>query len=166
MIPVRCHQAAEDELLHEIGYLELQAPGLGRRFFGEIQRAENLIAQFPESVPEVKPGIRKRVLRKFRFSLIYSLEKNHALILAVAHHSRRPDFGSVAQVGTSSPALLSPFRFRRISFFSGGLRRANRPPDRGKPGRVFRGKSPGGWFFWLNRPAASADSIPRKQQPA
>jgi hypothetical protein len=39
--PVKYHEAAEEELLHEIGYLELRANGLGRRFFAEVQRAEN-----------------------------------------------------------------------------------------------------------------------------
>ena len=92
MSPVRYHQAAEDELLREIGYLELQAPGLGRRFFAEVRRAENRIAQFPESAPEIAPGIRKCVLRKFRYSLICSIEEDRLLVLAVAHHSRRPDY--------------------------------------------------------------------------
>ena len=31
-------------------------------------------------------------LRKFRFSLLYSIEKDSLLILAVAHHSRRPRY--------------------------------------------------------------------------
>ena len=92
MSPVRYHEAAEDELLHEIGYLELQSPGLGRRFFTEVQRAENRIAEFPESAPEIASGIRKCVLRKFRFSLIYSIERDSLLVLAVAHQSRRPGY--------------------------------------------------------------------------
>ena len=100
MIPVRYHQAAEDELLREIGYLEIQAIGLGRRFFAEVRRAESLIARFPESAPEIAPGIRKRILRKFRYSLIYSIEKDGLLVLAVAHHSRRPDYW-VHRVGGS-----------------------------------------------------------------
>ncbi len=92
MSAVRYHQAAEDELLQEIGYLELRTIGLGRRFFAEVRRVENLIAEFPESAPQISPGIRKRVLRKFRYSLIYSIEKDGLLILAVAHHSRRPGY--------------------------------------------------------------------------
>ena len=92
MTPVSYHEAAEEELLHEIGYLELRANGLGRRFFAEVRRAENLISQFPESAEEIRPGIRKRILRKFRYSLIYSAEKDGLLILAVAHHSRRPGY--------------------------------------------------------------------------
>lgn len=92
MTPVRYHPAAEDELLNEIGYLELRAKGLGRRFFTEVRRAESLIAQYPESAREILPGIRKRVLRKFRYALMYSIEKDGLLILAVAHHSRRPGY--------------------------------------------------------------------------
>jgi len=95
---VKYHEAAEDELLSEIGYLDLRADGLGRRFFGEVRRAENLIAQFPESAAEILPGIRKRVLRKFRYSLIYTIEKDALLILAVAHHSRRPGYW-VSRIG-------------------------------------------------------------------
>ena len=92
MTPIRYHEAAEDELLNEIGYLELRANGLGRRFFEEIRRSEKLISQFPESAEEIRPGIRKRILRKFRYSLIYSIEEEGVLILAVAHHSRRPGY--------------------------------------------------------------------------
>mgnify|MGYP005865181865 FL=1 len=91
-MPIRYHEAAEDELLNEVGYLELQAKGLGRRLWAEVRRAENLIAQFPESAQEIRPGIRKRVLRKFRYSLVYSIEENGVLILAVAHHSCRPGY--------------------------------------------------------------------------
>ena len=49
MTPVKYHEAAEEELLHEIGYLQLRANGLGRRFFAEVQRTEKMISQFPES---------------------------------------------------------------------------------------------------------------------
>jgi hypothetical protein len=41
--------------------------------------------------------------------------------------------------------LLSPFRFRRIRFFSGGLRAVHRPPKVGRPGG-FREKSRSGHF--------------------
>ena len=51
----------------------------------EVRRAESLIAQFPESAPEILPDIRKLVLRKFRYSFLYSIEKDGLLILAMAH---------------------------------------------------------------------------------
>ncbi len=92
MTAIRYHPAAEDELLNEVGYLELRVPGLGRRFYAEVQKAESLIARFPKSAQEVLPGIRKQVLRKFPYSLVYSLETDGLLILALAHHRRRPGY--------------------------------------------------------------------------
>lgn len=99
MTLVRYHEAAEEELLHEIGYLELRAEGLGRRFFAEVRRVEKLILEFPDSAEEIRPGIRRCILRKFRYSLIYSNEKDGLLILAVAHHSRRPSYW-IGRVGS------------------------------------------------------------------
>ncbi len=92
MTAVRYHEAAEAELLDEIGYLELRAKGLGRRFFAEVRRAEGVIAQFPASGEEIRPGIRKTMIRKFRHSLIYAIESDGLLILAVAHQSRRAGY--------------------------------------------------------------------------
>jgi plasmid stabilization system protein ParE len=90
---VRYHEAAHEELLGELGYLELRKRGLGRRFLGEVRRAEALIAQFPLAGEEIVPGIRKRPLRKFRYSLFYALDENgNVLILAVAHQSRQPGY--------------------------------------------------------------------------
>ena len=64
-----------------------------------LQRAEDLMARFPESAAEIMPGIRGRILRKFRYSLIYTIERDSLLVLAVAHHSRRPGYW----VGRGSP---------------------------------------------------------------
>lgn len=92
MTPITYHEEAEAELLDEIGYFESRAKGLGRRFFAEICRAECIIAEFPESGEEILPGIRKIIVRKFRHLLIYSIEEDELLILAVAHHARRPGY--------------------------------------------------------------------------
>lgn len=102
MTAIRYLEAAEEELLTEIGYLERRAQGLGRRFFDQVKRAESLIAQSPEASEEIRPGIRRRLLRQFRYSLIYSLEPEGPLILAVAHHSRRPGYW-IGRVGEREP---------------------------------------------------------------
>lgn len=99
MIPLRYHEAAEEELLNEIGYLEVQAQGLGRRFFSEIRRAEDRIVQFSQSAQEIRPGIRKSPLRTFQYSLIYSFEREEVLVLAVAHHRRRPGYWAGRLIG-------------------------------------------------------------------
>lgn len=102
MRTVQYHEAAEDELLTQIAYLERRARDLGRRFFDEVRRAERLIAEFPEAGEEIRPGIRRRLIRAFRYSLIYSVEPEGPLVLAVAHHSRRPGYWA-GRVDTGDP---------------------------------------------------------------
>ena len=92
MKPVRYIDVAEAEFLAEIAYLEDARAGLGRRFYDEVKRAEGFIAEFPEAAEEIRPRIRKRLLRSFRYSLIYSVEPEELLIIAVAHASRRPGY--------------------------------------------------------------------------
>ena len=59
---VRYHEAAEEELLSEIGYLELRARGLGQRFVDEVKRAESYIDEFPSVLA---PGV---VLATYRLA--------------------------------------------------------------------------------------------------
>lgn len=92
MKPVYYLDAAEAEFLAEIAYFEESRTGLGQRFYDEVKRAETFIAEFPEAAEEIRPGIRKRLLRVFRHSLIYSVEPEAILIVAVAHASRRPGY--------------------------------------------------------------------------
>jgi hypothetical protein len=48
----------------------------------------------PEAWP-VWPGrtdVRPRVLQRFPYSIIYLVERNEIVIVAVAHHKRRPGY--------------------------------------------------------------------------
>jgi len=47
VIPVWYHEAAEEELLAAVGYLEGKAEGLGRRFLDEVRRAEDSDCHIP-----------------------------------------------------------------------------------------------------------------------
>ena len=89
---IRYHWAAEAELLNEIAFLESQATGLGQRLLDEVLSAEKRIREFPLSSPEVRTGIRKLVLPKFRYSLYCTSDKETALILAIAHHRKAPQY--------------------------------------------------------------------------
>lgn len=42
-----------------------------------------------EFLAEVEPGVRRAVLRRFPYSLIYAVEPDEVLILTVSHHRRR-----------------------------------------------------------------------------
>ena len=89
---IRYHPAAAVDLLAEVRFLENQAPGLGRRFLAEVRRAEGLIREFPEVAEPVDGSVRKHVLQTFRYSVFYSVEDDGILVLAIAHHRRRPGY--------------------------------------------------------------------------
>ncbi len=59
--------------------------GLGKLFRTEIRKAAKRIASYPESWAIEKGEIRKCLLHKFPYKLLYSIEKDHIFIIAVAH---------------------------------------------------------------------------------
>jgi plasmid stabilization system protein ParE len=65
---------------------------LALRFADEIKRAQALIAADPSRWLEVEPGIRRVLLRKFPYALLYALEDNRIVVLVVKHHKRHPQY--------------------------------------------------------------------------
>lgn len=61
-------------------------------FSAEIDAAERAIIQQPKAWPPFDYGTRRYLLRRFPFSIVYKIEPNRLLILAVAHGRRRPGY--------------------------------------------------------------------------
>lgn len=87
---VSFHEDAEDELNDAADFYDLESPGLGISFLDDIQKAIEDIVLFPEAGPLAKGRVRRRFLRKFPYTVIYSLRETEIRILAVAHQKRRP----------------------------------------------------------------------------
>ena len=83
---------AEKELREAARYYEKEAAGLGLAFLVEAHRAVHEIETFPEAWPIVRQSIRKKTLSRFPFNLLYSIESDSILVIAVAHHMRRPNY--------------------------------------------------------------------------
>lgn len=65
---------------------------LARRFADEIKRAQVLIAVDPSRWIEVEPGIRRVLLHKFPYALLYALDGDRIVVLVVKHHKRHPQY--------------------------------------------------------------------------
>jgi plasmid stabilization system protein ParE len=83
---------ADAEFREAARYYESEAPGLGVAFVAEIRRAISEILTNPEAATLVGGGIRRRLVRRFPYSLLYSLEGDEVVVLAVAHQKRRPRY--------------------------------------------------------------------------
>jgi len=83
---------AELELYDATNFYELEFKGLGRRFKKEVQNAAKIIAEYPEALSVERGEVRKCLLHKFPYKLLYSIEEDHIFIIAVAHQHRKPDY--------------------------------------------------------------------------
>jgi toxin ParE1/3/4 len=87
---VRFHTEAEAEMNEAADYLNGESLGLGDIFLDDIQHAIDVIISHPEIAPIVKGRARRKLLRRFPYSLIYSVVGEEIRILAVMHQHRRP----------------------------------------------------------------------------
>jgi plasmid stabilization system protein ParE len=83
---------ARQELEDAVRYLELEHPGLGRAFKAEVRKASLRIAAYPKAWSAERGDVRRCLLHKFPYKLMYSLEDDHILVIAVAHQHRRPEY--------------------------------------------------------------------------
>ncbi len=67
---------------------------LARSYVVAVWAAIAILERFPEIGEEVRPGIRKILLRRFPYKLIYSVTNDAVYIIAVAHGHREPDYWS------------------------------------------------------------------------
>ena len=85
-------EPASIELDDAIEYYELQLKCLGKIFFEEVLETTELISQFPDLFTRNSQHTRKALLRKFPFSIIYTLYIDKIYIIAVAHQNRQPEY--------------------------------------------------------------------------
>lgn len=87
---VLIHPGAEAEINEAADFYDLESPGLGDIFLDEVEHVIRGIREFPDAAPPLVGRVRKRVLAKFPYSLLYSITDDEVRVLAVAHHKRRP----------------------------------------------------------------------------
>ncbi len=84
------HPEAEAEINEAAAFLDLESPGLGEIFLDDLEQAFELIKSYPEIAPLIRGRVRRKPLRKFPYSLFYSVKGVEIRILAVSHQRRRP----------------------------------------------------------------------------
>jgi plasmid stabilization system protein ParE len=75
-----------------IEYYEFQVQGLGKSFREEIKRALRTIKRFPKIGAIEEGDIRRFLLHKFPYKIMYSIEKDYIYIIAIAHTHREPTY--------------------------------------------------------------------------
>jgi len=89
---VSFHPAARRELLKHGKWYEKRSPSAATGFEREIDHAIDRIAEAPERYPLTSRGRRRFVLLDYPFNVIYRVLEEEIEIIAIAHHSRRPEY--------------------------------------------------------------------------
>jgi hypothetical protein len=87
---ISIHEFADLELNEAARYYESKVNGLGFAFLSEVERVIEQIETNPESAPRILKAIRRKLLRGFPYSIMYSLVNDSIRILAIANEKRRP----------------------------------------------------------------------------
>ena len=85
--------AARDELIEATRYYTEQAgPEVAQAFQQTVVDSVGRVAQFPLTWPRGRRGTRRLILRTFPFAIVYHVNEDRIVVVAVAHLKRRPGY--------------------------------------------------------------------------
>lgn len=73
-------------------YYNQQQPGLGAEFQEAVKDSLRRLREWPESGAVELQDVRRAVLRRFPYKLLYAIRPDHVYVLAVAHQHRQPGY--------------------------------------------------------------------------
>lgn len=83
---------AQRELNEAVAWYNEQAAGSGQEFLDELDRVVRRAVTFPMSCPEIEPGVRRCLLARFPYGLIYGVDRKTIVVIAVSHLHREPRY--------------------------------------------------------------------------
>ena len=92
MGPFEFLRLADRELNEAAQYYDGETPGLGLSFIREVKRCLQSIAERPEAGVILAGAVRRRLLRRFPYALLYKVNPDGVRILAVMNLKRRPTY--------------------------------------------------------------------------
>jgi plasmid stabilization system protein ParE len=92
MHPVVFTGAALAELVDAQDWYESESTGLGRQFRTEVDAAVERMSARPRQFPSIYENLRRALVRRFPYSLLFVLEPDETLtVIACFHASRDPE---------------------------------------------------------------------------
>jgi ParE toxin of type II toxin-antitoxin system, parDE len=86
------HPEAEEEFVAAVAYYEECEPILGLDFSREVYATIQNALEYPAMWPEIGAEVRRCLVHRFPYGVLYSVEPHGLFILAVMHLHRDPDY--------------------------------------------------------------------------
>jgi toxin ParE1/3/4 len=81
-----------DVVFHPLAEQELVAAGLGNDFIREVEHMLAQIVATPEAGNILTGTIRRRLVRRFPFAILYQAGAKNVSVIALMHQRRRPGY--------------------------------------------------------------------------
>ncbi len=89
---IRFLKPAQSEVDDAFLWYDSQTHGLGTQFLDDLDRAVRRIVAFPLAHTEIEDGLRRCLLSKFPYGIIYGFDSEIVIVVAVAHLHREPRY--------------------------------------------------------------------------
>jgi plasmid stabilization system protein ParE len=89
-LPVVARSLAKAEIQAAYQWFEREREGLGEEFLRAVDRVVGIIAEYPEGFPVVHRDIRRAVLKRFPYAVVYRLKADHVIVVGCFHSKRDP----------------------------------------------------------------------------
>ena len=86
------HPLAAKELEEELAHYLSVGPDLAIRFLSEVESAIDRILAYPNAWQKLRRNIRRCRLKHFEYGLVYKIVDSEAVIPAVMHLRRDPEY--------------------------------------------------------------------------
>ncbi|HEY0513653.1 MAG TPA: type II toxin-antitoxin system RelE/ParE family toxin [Thermoanaerobaculia bacterium] len=88
--PLSIRPEAEIEIQEAHNWYELQRQGLGDEFLIELRDALAAVELSPRRYPIVRGKVRRAILHRFPYSILYLAEPENTVVIACFHGKRDP----------------------------------------------------------------------------
>lgn len=89
---IRFLSLAQQEFDDAVEWYLQQSPELGEQFLNEINRAIKRIVTYPSSGSHIENDLRRCLVSRFPYGLIYGIDEETIVIVAVTHLHRKPRY--------------------------------------------------------------------------
>ena len=86
------HPEARSEYREAASFYEQHRQGLGAAFTREVEATIDQILEAPQRCRVVEQDVRRCLTHKFPYGVLYTIEHDSILIVAVMHLRRRPNY--------------------------------------------------------------------------
>ena len=89
---IRFLTMAETEVDNAVSWYQEQTEDQSLNFLNELDHAVQVVKAYPALANEIEPGVRRVLFHQFPYFLIYGIDEDTIVVIAVAHDHRKPRY--------------------------------------------------------------------------